>query len=296
MLDDTELLADIDVPSEEGIGELDGAQDVADPENPEQAERAALETVLPLDDLLLLDDSPLAIAPGAISRWYTAPSLLRLRTEYDGRVPGRSKLSDGIIGNLAHQKTRSDHNPDWTAGGVVRAIDLTTTSLRDRAEHQALVQDLIRTEWANPVDRIWYVIHYIPGDGYSKIWSRTNNWSPRRYVGANPHDKHFHVSLMRTRAAERSSFRWFSEFRKPKPQPQEDKDMALDKDDIEAIAAKVLTLDGVINNNFTGNKLNTKVTLRTAIETLGENQRDIKEQLDDLEKLIKQLVAPPPPT
>jgi hypothetical protein len=52
-----------------------------------------------------------------------AKSLLTLFSDIDAIAPGRSKISDGTIGDAAHQQRRSDHNPDQN--GVVRAIDVT---------------------------------------------------------------------------------------------------------------------------------------------------------------------------
>jgi len=155
--------------------------------------------------------------------YYVANSLEAELRDYNTIEPKRSKASDGWLGNASHQATRSDHNPDYRAGGIIRAGDLTTSShgiagLRtteaQREWHKLLIADLIATEKANPVDRIWYLIHYLPGDSYPKIWSRTNDWAPKRYYGASPHDHHWHTSIMRTNAAAGDTKRWFTKLLK----------------------------------------------------------------------------------
>ena len=49
--------------------------------------------------------------------WTLAPALVQLRQELNARWPGRSKASDGTIGDAAHKARVSEHNPD--ADGVV---------------------------------------------------------------------------------------------------------------------------------------------------------------------------------
>lgn len=157
---------------------------------------------------------------------HVAPSLNALAAQFDALFPHRIKDSDGALGNASHQAEVSDHNPDWKAKGarrgIIRAIDLTTTSWgvaghaytpAQRAWHQRLIADLIATEIANKVDRLWYLIHWIPGDPYPKIWSRTTGWEPKRYTGASPHDHHFHTSIERTPDAENDTSPWFTALR-----------------------------------------------------------------------------------
>lgn len=154
---------------------------------------------------------------------HVARSLNAAAAEFDKLYPNRSKASDGALGNASHAATVSDHNPCWGCSGsnygLIRAIDLTTSSwgvaglkytAAQRKWHQDLIEDLIETEKNNPVDRLWYIIHYIPGDPYPKIWSRTTGWASKRYTGASPHDHHFHLSIMRTNAAEADTKPWFT--------------------------------------------------------------------------------------
>ena len=122
--------------------------------------------------------------------YYLAPALAALRDEVNKRYPKRDHASDGWVGDTSHQARPSDHNPDWSAGGVVRAIDIDIAP--DGDPNTDLAQLLVQSLIGDP--RVWYVIHQFPGKEPT-IWSRTYNWQPRRYTGTNPHNKHVHVSI-----------------------------------------------------------------------------------------------------
>lgn len=121
--------------------------------------------------------------------WRLANSLVRLRDQVDALYPGRSKASDGTIGDVAHQAqgSASDHNPwiiDGNGVGVVSALDLT----HDPAHGLdiAALGDLLA---ATRDYRIKYLIRnrqvLIPADG----------WYWQAYTGtADPHTNHIHIS------------------------------------------------------------------------------------------------------
>ena len=118
--------------------------------------------------------------------WKLAPALAKLIAETNEKWPNRSKASDGTIGDAAHQKRKSEHNPD--ENGIVRAADITLVGV-DKAEFlDAVIGD----------PRVHYVIHE------NKIYSRTYNWVAKRYKGANRHMEYAHVSL-RNRLSENAS-------------------------------------------------------------------------------------------
>lgn len=117
------------------------------------------------------------------SAWTLAPALSALLREVNARWPHRSKASDGTIGDTAHAARQSEHNPD--SRGIVRAVDITVAGIDKAALLRAVIGDSR--------------VHYVISD--RKIYSRSNGWTPAAYYGANPHDKHVHISL-RNRTSE----------------------------------------------------------------------------------------------
>jgi peptidoglycan hydrolase-like protein with peptidoglycan-binding domain len=136
--------------------------------------------------------------------WYAAPSLVTLRKEVDARWPGRSRVSDGAIGDTRHSTRTNSHNPvgSGTGPGVgtrgaVHAMDITSDGIDVATFLSAVVGDA----------RVWYVIH----DG--RIWSRTTGWAPVAHRG-DPHSTHIHVNLREDSqatavAAENDTRSWF---------------------------------------------------------------------------------------
>jgi len=126
--------------------------------------------------------------------WRLAKSLDKLREQVDELYPGRSKRSDGTIGDAAHAATVSDHNPD--SGEVVRALDLTHDP-----EHGLDARQLADQLVANRDPRIKYVISEgriassYPAHGYPA-------WSWRPYTGLNAHKTHVHVSVVEGKAGD----------------------------------------------------------------------------------------------
>lgn len=121
-------------------------------------------------------------------KWRIAKSLIHLRDQIDAAFPARSKASDGSIGDMAHSLRKSDHNPwvkDGTTG-VVTAIDI-THSPETGCDAGKITNALVRSKDA----RIKYII-------WNKriVSSTTAPWQWREYRGANPHNKHFHISVL----------------------------------------------------------------------------------------------------
>lgn len=129
--------------------------------------------------------------------WHLAASLVALRNEIDARWPNRDKASDGAKGDDAHAKRVSDHNPDWSAGGVVRAIDVD----KDGIDVDQLLDATVRDQ------RVAYVIWN------RRIASATDDgtpWDWEPYVG-DPHTGHVHISIKHTTTAEHDVSAWFTQ-------------------------------------------------------------------------------------
>jgi len=129
-----------------------------------------------------------------VADYYLAPSLVRLRAEMNARWPDRDRLSDGWIADAAHNARTSDHNadPHSTPPGVVRAVDVD----KDGIDAMGLVLAAI----AHPAT------NYVIFNG--SIWSRAYQFRRRVYTGVNRHDKHVHISILKSRAAEYSTRAW----------------------------------------------------------------------------------------
>ena len=111
----------------------------------------------------------------------------QLREQTDDSYPDRDRTSDGWIGDLRHQASVSDHNPD--AAGIVRAIDI-DRDLSGKAKPDLMpdLADQIRHA-AKSDKRIAYIIFN------GKIASPRMGWRWRKYRGINPHDHHCHISF-----------------------------------------------------------------------------------------------------
>jgi GH24 family phage-related lysozyme (muramidase) len=114
--------------------------------------------------------------------WRLAKSLDKLRSQVNAMAPGRSKISDGTIGDSAHSSRSSDHNP---SGGVVHALDITHDPHNGCDANK--IAESIR---ANRDPRVSYIIWN------KKIAnSSIQDWAWRPYSGSNPHTKHVHFSV-----------------------------------------------------------------------------------------------------
>lgn len=123
-----------------------------------------------------------------MATWRVARSLDQLLAQLNALAPGRSKASDGSIGDPAHSSRESDHNPD--AAGIVRARDFTHDPAGGLNCHWLAAQLVGARD-----PRIKYIIWD------RRIWQ--GSWQP--YGGANAHTSHLHLSVVPGAAADTTS-------------------------------------------------------------------------------------------
>lgn len=132
--------------------------------------------------------------------------LRNLERQLDTAFPGRRR-PDGWIGDEAHRKRTSSHNPDDTTGSKpawdgdgdkvpeVRALDV-WEDLGDGADGQDLVDHLVRLAKLATVIR--YLIHR------GRIYHERNGFEPAAFDG-DPHNDHVHIEGAWTQAADNNT-------------------------------------------------------------------------------------------
>lgn len=147
--------------------------------------------------------------------WRVSKALLTLRAEVEKAHPGRSKVSDGTVGDTSHSARVSDHNPD--ENGIVHAWDVTVWDGPDADNLDDVAQPLAEFLRARRDPRVKYVIHR--GQmfrSYDKPGIPAWTWSP--YTGPNGHFHHVHVSVYGDDGAP-----WgYPGTTNPQPQPEDD--------------------------------------------------------------------------
>lgn len=126
--------------------------------------------------------------------WWSAIPVTRMFTALNRWRPKRDKKSDGRIGDEAHAKRKSDHNPDPTSKppGVVRAGDVDD----DGIHLPTLIASLIVHPATN------YII------SHKVIYSRSRKFRRARYTGSNPHTEHLHNSTRKGHERDFTAYCW----------------------------------------------------------------------------------------
>lgn len=128
--------------------------------------------------------------------YFLSPALFTLRAQIDKKHPKRDRRSDGWIGDAAHSARKSEHNPDWSDGGIVRAIDVD----KDGVDMDAIIEMFINDP------RAWYVI-WQGRIRYGKyVTGVPQGW--KTYTGANKHTMHAHFSVRKVGNYDRQSKAW----------------------------------------------------------------------------------------
>ena len=145
--------------------------------------------------------------------WWPSDANVQLGLELAARFPFDDR-NDGLIGDKAHQKRKSDHNADPRTG-VVRARDIQIPTRPDSADLLVELAEDLRAVAAYRHYRaltnlpLKYLIHRGRiATCYAKVVKgrRIKPWTWRDYTGSNPHLYHIHASF--TPAGDR----WRGEF------------------------------------------------------------------------------------
>lgn len=139
------------------------------------------------------------------------PALVSLRAAFDALAPSRRKLSDGWIGDTAHQQSVSDHNPDETGNvpihdadhvNEVHAADIDAHLNESDLTMAKVVAFLVARCRSGAERRLRYIIHN------RTIWEASNGWRARKYTGSSPHTEHAHFSGSYDSILEASATDW----------------------------------------------------------------------------------------
>jgi hypothetical protein len=120
--------------------------------------------------------------------WKLAAAAQTLRKQVNTRYPKRDKSSDGTIGDQAHRRRISDHNPDRT--GYVMALDI-DEDFGSPGAAQVFADQLMwhmRTSGDKRIKNIVYEGKVASGTYADKFWV----WRSQPRLG---HKHHIHISF-----------------------------------------------------------------------------------------------------
>lgn len=130
--------------------------------------------------------------------WINTPASISLADEFNRAFPARGRASDGTIGDPAHARTSSNHNPDETGRTPREDSDLV-----NEVHARDIDKDLNRKGWS--MSRAVGVILGRCRAGVEKrlfeiiwnghIYTELYDWRERDYSGPNAHTEHAHFSF-----------------------------------------------------------------------------------------------------
>lgn len=129
--------------------------------------------------------------------WILISALKVLFAAFDALAPGRDRASDGSIGDAAHEREVSDHNPDETGSvpihdadhlNEVHAIDVDDDLRVPGLTMERVVQFLLARCRSGAEKRLRYIIYN------RRIWRASNGWFQETYTGPSAHTEHAHFS------------------------------------------------------------------------------------------------------
>jgi hypothetical protein len=117
--------------------------------------------------------------------WKLAAAAQTLRKQVDSRYPKRDRSSDGTIGDQAHKRRISDHNPDKS--GYVMAFDLDEDGWPAHTFADQLLE-YMRTSGDKRIKNIVYEGRVASGTYSNQMWV----WRSAPSLG---HAHHIHISF-----------------------------------------------------------------------------------------------------
>jgi hypothetical protein len=154
-------------------------------------------------------------------RWNLAACLVALVHNADTFAPNRNRASDGTIGDAAHQARPSDHNPDWSTGGIVRALDLGHDPANGFDTWK--IANVIASSIVYGAERrVNYLISGDParrGDLIFHIHNGRWQWDPHPHTANSHNSHHLHVSCTHDAQLAASVAPWTLTTLPPKPAP-----------------------------------------------------------------------------
>lgn len=119
-----------------------------------------------------------------------------LLAQINAKAPGRSKASDGSVGDPDHQARESDHNPEDTRDSDDGNDPDNQVDARDFTHDPAHGADMGKISEAIRKSKDRRVKYVIFNERIFSGAGGTQPWVWRTYTGTNKHFKHMHVSVV----------------------------------------------------------------------------------------------------